>query len=184
MCVLQEVFLDCELLGSIVLGDTQLPLTAPLQQPTAARTAVRHSRGQSSTSVGFGSGAPRLAVSGSAQDRRSKALTPASSANSPGVRMDLIRRTPTGVIDGAPLTSTLRRNHHSSSSSNSQVVERRNLFSTNTVIEELLKNPSAVHSLAGNIDNYCACCRTKLVDIQSQHSAHKKHMHCKHCIYR
>ena len=179
------MFLECELLGSIVLGDTQLPLTGPQLQPTTAHSAVRHNRGQSSPSVGFGSGAPRLAVSGSAQDHRSKALTPASSTNSPGVRMDLIRRTPTGVIDGAPLASTLWRNHHSSSSSsNSQVVERRNLFSTNTVIEELLKNPSAVHSLAGNIDNYCACCRTKLVDIQSQHSAHKKHMHCKHCIYR
>lgn len=173
MCVLQEVFLDCELLGSIVLGDTQLPLTAPPLQSTAARTAVRHNRGQSSPSVGFGSGAPRLAVSGSTQDRRNKALTPTNNTNSPGVRMDLIRRTPTGVI-------ALRRNYHSSR----EAAERRNLFSTNTVIEELLKNPSAVHSLAGNIDNYCACCRTKLVDIQSQHSAHKKHMHCKHCIYR
>jgi hypothetical protein len=116
--------------------------------------------------------------------------SPVSYATTPplaGWRLDSIRRTPTGAIDSTPLTGGLKRSTSRSSVGNSSGGKisdgQRTLYPT-TPLESLLNDPAAVHSLVGNIDNYCSCCRMKLVEVRSLRSIRAKHSKCHNCIHR
>jgi hypothetical protein len=105
----------------------------------------------------------------------------------PGWRLDSIRRTPTGAIDSTPLTGGLKRSTSRSSvgySSGGKVSDGQRTLYPTTPLESLLNDPAAVHSLVGNIDNYCSCCRMKLVEVQSLRCIRAKHSKCHNCIHR
>jgi hypothetical protein len=105
----------------------------------------------------------------------------------PGWRLDSIRRTPTGAIDSTPLTGGLKRSTSRSSagySSGGKISDGQRTLYPTTPLESLLNDPAAVHSLVGNIDNYCSCCRMKLVEVQSLRSIRVKHSKCHNCIHR
>jgi hypothetical protein len=104
-----------------------------------------------------------------------------------GWRLDSIRRTPTGAIDSTPLTGGLKRSTSRSSVGNSsggKITDGQRTLYPTTPLESLLNDPAAVHSLVGNIDNYCSCCRMKLVEVQSLWSIRAKHSKCHNCIHR
>jgi hypothetical protein len=104
-----------------------------------------------------------------------------------GWRLDYIRRTPTGAIDSTPLTGGLKRSTSRSSvgySSGGKISDGQRTLYPTTPLESLLNDPAAVHSLVGNIDNYCSCCRMKLVEVQSLRSIRAKHSKCHNCIHR
>jgi hypothetical protein len=116
--------------------------------------------------------------------------SPVSYATTPplaGWRLDSIRRTPTGAIDSTPLTGGLKRSTSRSSvgySSGGTISDGQRTLYLTTPLESLLNDPAAVHSLVGNIDNYCSCCRMKLVEVQSLRSIRAKHSKCHNCIHR
>lgn len=55
--------------------------------------------------------------------------------------------------------------------------------STPLTYDTFRRNASLVNSMLGTIDNYCNCCRTKLIDMDAQKNLKLKHSQCKNCLH-
>lgn len=181
--LLQKAALETELLGCIVLGnDAHAPAFSSPQGSQSGRLTPGSDRGDSrvlSTNRSRSAGRPVWhgpgGGSGNGVGSGSRIIS--------GWTADSIRRTPSGAIDSTPLTGRLKRTSPAANPTPGLVDGQRVLFPTSP-IGALMKHPAAVQSLVGNIDNYCSCCRTKLVQVSSLKRIRNKHSQCKNCVHR
>ena len=167
--MLKKCALETELLGCIVMSDQPASRTEQASAANAKTTATPRSA-SANRSVRPASHSPGVKTGGGSRLN--------------GWAMDSIRRTPTGAINSTPLTGALRRTPNTTSITNpSTPTPGQRLLLSVSPIDSLMRDPAAVHSLVGNVDNYCTCCRSKLVEVQSLRSIRKKHSQCRNCIH-
>jgi hypothetical protein len=181
--LLQKAALETEILGCIVLGnDAPAPVLASPQGSQSGRLTPGSDRGEArALSDSRSRSAGRPVWHGPGSSSTSAIIGGSGGRISSGWTAESIRRTPSGAIDSTPLTGRLKRT--SPAPTPGLVDGQRVLFPTSP-ISSLMKLPAAVQSLVGNIDNYCSCCRTKLVQVSSLKSLRNKHSQCKNCVHR